>query len=131
MLPKILSNYLDRIEREIIKCNKAYIENYDEEILSSSRVNLRLRLRFSQNQLLEINEAIILQGKSFKFLDYRYHFQDADNQLIFRYDSTPHFPNLPNFPYHKHLPDDVVSADKPDIFLVIMEVKEILYLVDS
>jgi len=131
MLPKILSNYLDRIEREIIKCNKAYIENYDEEILSSSRVNLRLRLRFSQNQLLEINEAIILQGKSFKFLDYRYHFQDADNQLIFRYDSTPHFPNLPNFPYHKHLPDDVVSADKPDIFLVIMEAKEILYLVDS
>jgi len=131
MLPKILSNYLDRIEREIVKCNKAYIENYDEEILSSSRVNLRLRLRFSQNQLLEINEAIILQGKSFKFLDYRYHFQDADNQLIFRYDSTPHFPNLPNFPYHKHLPDDVVSADKPDIFLVIMEVKEILYLVDS
>jgi hypothetical protein len=131
MLPKILSNYLDRIEREIVKCNKAYIENYDEEILSSSRVNLRLRLRFSQNQLLEINEAIILQGKSFKFLDYRYHFQDADNQLIFRYDSTPHFPNLPNFPYHKHLPNDVVSADKPDIFLVIMEVKEILYLVDS
>ena len=94
-------------------------------------VNLRLRLRFSQNQLLEINEAIIVQGKSLKFLDYRYHFQDVNNQLIFRYDSTPHFPNLPNFPYHKHLSNDVVSADKPDIALVIMEVKEILSLVDN
>ena len=55
MLPKILSDYLDRVEREIVRCNKAYIENYDEEVLSSSRVNLRLRLRFSQNHLLEIN----------------------------------------------------------------------------
>ena len=131
MLPKILSNYLGRVEREIVRCNKAYIENYDEEVLSSSRVNLRLRLRFSQNHLLEINEAIIVQGNSLKFLDYRYHFQDADNQLIFRYDSTPHFPNLPNFPYHKHLSNDVISADKPDIALVIMEVKEILSLVDN
>ena len=131
MLPKILSNYLDRVEREIVRCNKAYIENYDEEVLSSSRVNLRLRLRFSQNHLLEINEAILVQCNSLKFLDYRYHFQDADNQLNFRYDSTPHFPNLPNFPYHKHLSNDVVSADKPDIALVIMEVKEILSLVDN
>ena len=131
MLPKILSNYLDRVEREIVQCNKAYIENYDEEILSSSRVNLRLRLRFSQNHLLEINEAIIVQDKSLKFLDYRYHFQDANNQLIFRYDSTPHFPNLPNFPYHKHLPNDVIDADKPDITLVIMEVRGILSLVDN
>jgi len=131
MLPKILSNYLDRVEREIIKCNKAYIENYDEEVLSSSRVNLRLRLRFSQNHLLEINKAIIVQDNSLKFLDYRYHFQDGNNQLIFRYDSTPHFPNLPNFPYHKHLSNDVISADKPDIAIVIMEVKEILSLVDN
>ncbi len=131
MLPKILSDYLDRVEREIVRCNKAYIENYDEEVLSSSRVNLRLRLRFSQNHLLEINEAIIVQGNSLNFLDYRYHFQDGNNQLIFRYDSTPHFPNLPNFPYHKHLSNDVVSSDKPDIVLVIIEVKEILSLLDN
>ena len=38
MLPKILSNYLNRVEREIVKCNKAYVENYDEEVLDSSRV---------------------------------------------------------------------------------------------
>ncbi|NKB17470.1 MAG: hypothetical protein HC770_04165, partial [Pseudanabaena sp. CRU_2_10] len=76
--------------------------------------------------ILEINEAIVISENGLSFLDYRYHFQDAQNRLIFRYDSTPHFPNLPNFPYHKHLPSDVIDADKPDIALVIMEVKEIL-----
>nr|WP_253881088.1 MULTISPECIES: DUF6516 family protein [Microcystis] len=38
-----------------------------------------------------------------EFLDYRYHFQDEQNNLVFRYDSTPHFPNLSTFPHHKHL----------------------------
>ena len=49
------------------------------------------------------------------FLDYRFHFQDEDNRLIFRYDSTPHFPELPSFPHHKHLPDDVISSNKPGV----------------
>jgi hypothetical protein len=35
--------------------------------------------------------------------------------VIFRYDSTPHFPDLPTFPHHKHLPHTVISADQPDI----------------
>ena len=126
LLNNILSNYLEHVEQAILKCNNVYVERYEEEILTSSRANLRIRLRFSQNHLLEINEAIVISENGLSFLDYRYHFQDAQNRLIFRYDSTPHFPNLPNFPYHKHLPSDVIDADKPDIALVIMEVKEIL-----
>lgn len=127
MLPNnILSNYLERVEQAILKCNNVYVERYEEEILTSSRANLRIRLRFSQNHLLEINEAIVISENGLNFLDYRYHFQDAENRLIFRYDSTPHFPNLPNFPYHKHILSDVIGADKPDIALVLMEVKKIL-----
>jgi len=41
--------------------------------------------------------------------------------LIFRYDSTPHFPNLPNFPHHKHLPDDIIASEKPEITQVLKE----------
>lgn len=38
-----------------------------------------------------------------------------------RYDSTPHFPDLPNFPHHKHLPNDVITSDQPDIEQVVQE----------
>ena len=31
-----------------------------------------------------------------------YHWADADNQLITRWDNTPHFPDLPGFPDHIH-----------------------------
>ena len=41
--------------------------------------------------------------------------------LIFRYDSTHHFPDIETFPYHKHLPTTVVSTEKPDFFGVLDE----------
>ena len=126
MLPNILSSYLNQIEQAIQQYSNAYVEYYEEEILTLERTNLRIRLRFHQEYLLEINEAIIIIDNQLEFLDYRYHFQDGKNQLIFRYDSTPHFPNLSNFPHHKHLPKDVISSEKPEIIQVLQEVAEIL-----
>ena len=126
MLPNILSSYLNQIEQAIQQYSNAYVEYYEEEILTLERTNLRIRLRFQQEYLLEINEAIIVIDNQLEFLDYRYHFQDGNNQLVFRYDSTPHFPNLINFPHHKHLPENVISSKKPEIIQVLQEVAEIL-----
>ena len=126
MLPNILSTYLNQIEQAIQQHSDAYVEYYEEEILNLERTNLRIRLRFQQEYLLEINEAIIVIDNQLEFLDYRYHFQDGNNQLVFRYDSTPHFPNLINFPHHKHLPENVISSKKPEIIQVLQEVAEIL-----
>lgn len=122
MLPKILSDYLHQVEQAIVQYQNVYVERYQEEILTSNRVNLRIRLRFNKTHLLEINEAIIITANYLEFLDYRYHFQDENNNLVFRYDNTPHFPKLPTFPHHKHLPDDVISSQKPDIIQVLQEV---------
>ena len=126
MLPNILSSYLNQIEQAIQQHSDAYVEYYEEEILNLEPTNLRIRLRFQQEYLLEINEAIIVIDNQLEFLDYRYHFQDGNNQLVFRYDSTPHFPNLINFPHHKHLPENVISSKKPEIIQVLQEVAEIL-----
>ena len=126
MLPNILSSYLNQIEQAIQQHSDAYVEYYEEEILNLEPTNLRIRLRFQQEYLLEINEAIIVIDNQLEFLDYRYHFQAGNNQLVFRYDSTPHFPNLINFPHHKHLPENVISSKKPEIIQVLQEVAEIL-----
>nr|WP_277877409.1 DUF6516 family protein [Aulosira sp. FACHB-615] len=83
-------------------------------------------MRFNQTHLLEINEALLITGNQLEFLDYRYHFQDERSCLVFRYDNTPHFPNLSTFPHHKHLPDDVISSDKPEITQVLKEATELL-----
>ncbi|MBC1197892.1 hypothetical protein H0901_22225 [Microcystis aeruginosa BLCCF158] len=126
MLLKLLSDYLNQVEQAIVQHENAYVELYQEEILTSQRANLRIRLRFKQTHLLEINEAIIITDNYLEFLDYRYHFQDEKNNLVFRYDSTPHFPNISTFPHHKHLPNDVISCHKPEITQVLKEATELL-----
>ena len=124
MLHETLAQYLARVEQAILRCSNAYVERYTEEILTSQRANLRIRLRFEQGHLLEINEAVVVVEDSLVPLDYRYHCQDAHNQLLFRYDSTPHFPGLANSPHHKHQSDDVIGCEKSDIEQVVREAME-------
>ncbi len=121
MLHKRLSDYLNRVEQAVTQCKSAYVERYVEEVLTPERVNLRIRIRFSQGHLLAVNEAVQVKNDQLVSLDYRYHCQDSQNSLLFRYDSTPHFPDLPTCPHHKHLPESVVVSDKPDVVRVIKE----------
>ncbi|MEQ8540935.1 MAG: DUF6516 family protein [Coleofasciculus sp. D1-CHI-01] len=121
MLHKALVDYLENVEQTLIALEDAYVERYVEEILTPQRVTLRIRVRFAAGHLLEINEAMVVETNTLVWLDYRYHCQDEQNRLIFRYDSTPHFPDLPSFPHHKHLPDEVIASQKPDIYQVLQE----------
>ena len=126
MLHSLLADYLNCIERAIDSCKSAHVERYIEEILTPERINLRIRIRFSQGHLLAINEAVKVVDDRLVWIDYRYHCQDGQNRLRFRYDSTPHFPDLPTRPHHKHIPDDVIASEKPNVIQVISEAKEVI-----
>ena len=123
MLLDFLSQYLGNIEAAVRKLEDIYVERYEEEIVAANRVNLRVRVRFRSGHLLELNEAIIGEAGHIGHMGYRYHFQDAHNNLIFRYDNTPHFPGLETFPHHKHLPDEVAVVEQPSILKVIEEAR--------
>jgi Family of unknown function (DUF6516) len=130
MRHNLLQDYLNAVELAISSLTNVYVEQYIEEILTAKRANLRIRLRFISGCLLELNEAIIVEADNLVSLDYRYHCQDVQNRLLFRYDNTPHFPALSSFPHHKHLPDDVIVSAKPTIFHVIKE-SELLSRLDG
>ena len=110
MLVDPVLKYLKETEAAFSKLSSGYIERYEEECLTSERVNLRIRVRFLKGYMLEWNEAVIGEEGHVEHLGYRYHFQDRDNNLIFRYDNTPHSPGLKTFPNHKHLPANVMAA---------------------
>ena len=88
MLLDLLSRYLRDVETAVRGLEGAYVERYEEEILSPSRVNLRIRVRFPGGHLFEINEALVAEGCYMSHLGYRYHFQDSHIYL-----------NLYNNPY--------------------------------
>jgi hypothetical protein len=123
-----LSKYLNEMEAAFSKLSSGYIERYEEECLTPERVNLRIRVRFPKGYMLEWNEAVIGEEEHVEHLAYRYHFQDRENKLIFRYDNTPHFPGFKTFPNHKHLPESVIPANRPSVREVLDEVNEELSL---
>jgi hypothetical protein len=57
---------------------------------------------------------------------YSYHYQTADETLLFRYDDTPHFPDMATFPHHKHVAarDKVEPATPPDLKAVLLEIEQ-------
>ncbi len=126
MSPKVIPAYLDEIEQLLLNYSDIYIEEYKAVILTPERANLRLRVRFAFKYLLAISEVLVVVDNQITYIDYRYHFQDEQNKLIFRYDSTPHFPDLPSFPHHKHLLDRVIACEKPYIATVLEEAMEFL-----
>ncbi|MEA3436031.1 MAG: DUF6516 family protein [Thermodesulfobacteriota bacterium] len=117
----LISQYLGDIAAEVREIEDAKVEHYEEELLAANRVNLRVRVRFLSGYLLELNEAAIVEAGQLNHLGYRYHFQDKQNNLVFRYDNTPHFPDIESFPHHKHLSDKVTGIEKPSILEVIDE----------
>ncbi len=125
MLHDILVQYLRSVENAVRRQADSYVERYEEEHLTSNRVNLRIRIRFADGYLLELNESAIVEGEDIRHLGYRYHFQDKKNNLIFRYDNTPHFPKLESYPNHKHSCSGVIATKKPSVIEVIREAGKI------
>ncbi|NOZ62585.1 MAG: hypothetical protein GXO74_13020 [Calditrichaeota bacterium] len=79
------------------------------------------KIVFHNGSILEFTESIT-PGR-FK---YRYHYMDAEGNLIFRYDNVPHHRKIATFPNHRHYPDTVVESEPLDLRQVIEEIINII-----
>ena len=68
-----LEDYVTHVRQLIQDMTNVRIERYDEQLLSETRGNLRIRLRFADQALLEISEAIVLVAGELQWLSSRYH----------------------------------------------------------
>ena len=89
-----LEDYVTHVGQLIQDMTNVRIERYDEQLLSETRGNLRIRLRFADQALLEISEAIVLVAGELQWLSYRYHYHEPSTGLLLRYDNAPHHPQF-------------------------------------
>ncbi|NCO39019.1 MAG: hypothetical protein COZ06_37025 [Armatimonadetes bacterium CG_4_10_14_3_um_filter_66_18] len=57
---------------------------------------------------------------------YRFHCSRPDGTLIFRYDNSPHHPQLATFPHHRHTPAGVGEAPGCTLSQVLAEVLDFI-----
>lgn len=120
---RTIDEYFTRVRELVQGVTDAQAERYEEQMLSATRGNLRIRLRFGDQSLLEISEAIVLVGEEPHWLSYRYHYQSSRTGIVFRYDNAPHHVEVATHPDHKHSGDDVLASPHPSIEQILQEVE--------
>lgn len=78
-------------------------------------------IAFADESTLHFHEYLDQTGDAIDKLMYAYHYQAADNQLVFRYDNARHRPALSK-PEHKHIPQQVLQASPPTLDEILAEI---------
>jgi len=120
-----VAEYLEAIKERLI--TEPVVVSF--EILRERRTlmdgHLRVRLQLIDSSQLEFSEYVHHSpSEQIEVITYSYHWAKADYTLIRRWDNTPHYPDLPNFPHHIH--DGATSIVLPgrpmSIFNVLDEI---------
>lgn len=122
-----LYHYLARLETVLHSRQDIDIELLQIDVVTIG-VKFSSELRFYDGSRLSVVEQLEPVGKrDYNRVAYKFHYQDKDGNLIFRYDNVPHYPHLSTFPAHKHVGDAIVEAEPPDLNEILAEVDTIIY----
>ena len=129
-----LRRYLTRLHNIIDSRRELTIERLQiDEIVPGREGVIEGRLRFWDASLLEFVEVLVVRGVVLVKTDYAYHYQDQQNQLIFRYDNAPHHPQIATHPHHKPVvrqggqSEQIEAAVSPHLNDVFHEIDQLLY----
>ena len=84
------------------------------------------RIAFADGSALEFSEQLPVQRTKFRF-----HYMDAENNLIARWDSAPHYRELRTFPFHLHTPQGAEEHPAITLLEVLDEITAMIELQES
>jgi len=123
----MIDAYFDEIREIIAASSVVHSSNIAFDRRGDQVGYLRGDLFFRDDSHLHFREFIqTSEGALPRRYRYAYHYQSADKVLIFRYDNSPHFPDLPSAPHHKHTASSVISATSPDLASVLKEIESLI-----
>ena len=121
------AEYLDSVKERLLTDPLVAEFHIRRERHTISDAHLRVRASLADGSLLEFSEYVErTQEGRMQVVVYSYHWESAEGELIFRWDNTPHFPNLPGFPHHVHdgRSDAVLPGQPMNIFAVLERIQQ-------
>lgn len=80
------------------------------------------KVRFKDGSLLHIKDYLFLDGKR----KYSYHWQDANGNLISRWDNSPHHKEIPTYPHHRHMSDGITESNEWNIREILKIINDVV-----
>jgi hypothetical protein len=105
---------------EVIQTGEAHLLNLQIDARSTLRGYIAGVLRFQDGSELHFREFVETNLPDPRSM-YAYHYQDADQKLIFRYDNAQHRPSLPQLE-HKHTSIGIELTAAPTLSQVLYEI---------
>ena len=120
-----IAEYLDAIKERLVTDPAVSSFQIVRERATLVDGHLRARVTLADGSQLEFSEYVQRSGGSeVTVITYGYHWADAENHLIKRWDNTPHFPTLPGSPHHIHdgAKDQVIPGRPVSFFAILDEI---------
>jgi hypothetical protein len=121
-------DYFTGIERGIIQNRLGFLDQPATIKTIAERYGVfRARIIFWNGSHLTIDETVDTTQGYPRLIEYAYTYV-KDGVHIFRYDNTPHYPQLDTFPHHKHVGpyETPEAAETPTLNQIFGEIEEIL-----
>jgi len=119
-----IAEYFETIKDRLLIVSFVADFKISKQVDRSKNGHFRARVTFTDNSQLEFSEFVEQNADDeIQVVTYSYHWSDENDNIIRRWDNTPHFPKLKNFPHHIHVKEEDVISGKPiDIFGVLDEI---------
>ncbi len=89
----LIEDYFRQLAEIVDKCTGVQSSSVTYDKRSSYVGFIRGSIWFSDCSVLHLREFVNVQHGIERYM-YAYQYQNSSNSIIFRYDNTPHFPNL-------------------------------------
>ncbi|MEK6616539.1 MAG: DUF6516 family protein, partial [Bacteroidota bacterium] len=97
--------------------------DFHSEIIDTDFGYFKAKIIFQDNSKLFLFELVEILNEKRQIEKYRYHYQGANEKMIFRWDNAPHFQKIKSFPHHIHIGNKVKESVHPswdEIFLQVI-----------
>jgi hypothetical protein len=116
-----INQYFRSVESELQSCPSQTSLDFHSEIIDTNFGYFKASISFYNNSKLFLFELVEITNGKPHVEKYRYHYQDAKEKLIFRWDNAPHFPKLKSFPDHLHIGRSIRESARPSIQDVLVQ----------
>ena len=124
MQEPLLETYFDRSLDVLLSAGAMDIDRSPSLPTDDGRVEMLAVITFPGPSYLNIRLIAIVFNDTPLLDKYSFHFMDADNATIFRYDNSDYHPGLPHEPHHKHegTSGRIIGCPQPSVSLIRDEI---------
>lgn len=118
----MIGAYFGDLERRLGSFPLAVAVEAHTEQVDLDRGYVKAVVTFTDGSQLHVFEHVVMEEAIPTRETYRYHYQTAEGDLVKRWDNAPHHRQLPTFPHHVHVGDEVRPSEPVDLDEVLAEI---------